>query len=588
MTTCSPYACSPVAVDFGPGLATYWVPKHLLRSPKWSTTDAGGTLCLPGVSAATGHTLVHYLYTGTYQALEAKGEDSATPAHIKFKQGLLVFILASTYELPDLKRLAKEQIEILGSCMALVEILDTVRKEFSKMASSWFHEYLQDRAKMQFDLDYTFFTSKAFIESVGKGTLQRFMTCHLLEIFSDKLTHTLQRRESRCQGKEKPGTMSDEVEDAAIQTHHCVCYPGRHETDMRTTSDEMSFEFPNASCKDVNNVISLDTSSAPDCAIPESAIEEVPPLEVGDIHEDHGMVQSEPNQLCEEPYEPTYANEVEEREDTAPVPDLEVLPLDEAARVECLTVDANLEPEPTPPEPEKKEEDVPWSFTFGGTTKDKKKKKGAAKETPSPPLESRPPAEPETVPELEPVKEEYLWGFAATATGKEKKRKKGKEEPKIDEPSPPPLEPELVPVKEEPAVHPFATAAAAETEKKKDDTWGDWGIATTTIGKKKKKKKGVVEEEPIPVPEVPEPEPAANPEAFPKPEACPKLEQEYKPKPESSPEETIPETSSTLCPRRSHHLLKGDRWNSCERCRAMLREIAVQLATENKTVLLPE
>jgi hypothetical protein len=131
MTTCSPYASHPVAIDCGPGLATYRVPKHLLRSPEWSTTDAGGTICLSGVSAATGHTLVHYLYTGTYRALEAKGEAAASPAHIKFEQALLTFVLASAYKLQDLEILAKEQIEIYGSRMALVEVLDTARNEFN-------------------------------------------------------------------------------------------------------------------------------------------------------------------------------------------------------------------------------------------------------------------------------------------------------------------------------------------------------------------------------------------------------------------------------------------------------------------------
>ncbi|KAL5410249.1 hypothetical protein PMIN04_010708 [Paraphaeosphaeria minitans] len=180
MATYSPYAYSPVAIDVGPGFATFWAPKHLLRSPKWSTTDAGGTLCLPDVSAATGHTLVHYLYTGTYQTLEARGQDAVAPAHVKFEQALLTFVLASTYELQDLERLAKEQIEVYGSHMALVEVLNTVRKNFSKMAWSWFHKYLQARAEEQFDLDYTFFTSTAFVQSMGEGALQRFITSHLL------------------------------------------------------------------------------------------------------------------------------------------------------------------------------------------------------------------------------------------------------------------------------------------------------------------------------------------------------------------------------------------------------------------------
>jgi hypothetical protein len=54
------------------------------------------------------------------------------------------------------------------------------RTEFSKMASSWFHEYLHARDREQLDLDYTFFTSGTFIESVGKGILHRFTTFYAL------------------------------------------------------------------------------------------------------------------------------------------------------------------------------------------------------------------------------------------------------------------------------------------------------------------------------------------------------------------------------------------------------------------------
>jgi hypothetical protein len=103
MITYSPYAGRPVAIDCGLRLATYWVPKRLLRSPKWPTTDAEGILRLSDLSAATGHTLVHYLYTGTYQTLEVKGEDAASPTHIGFEQALLTFVLASEYDLSDLE-----------------------------------------------------------------------------------------------------------------------------------------------------------------------------------------------------------------------------------------------------------------------------------------------------------------------------------------------------------------------------------------------------------------------------------------------------------------------------------------------------
>ncbi|KAH3972841.1 hypothetical protein HBI56_185590 [Parastagonospora nodorum] len=224
--TISPYASDPVAIDCGPGLITYPVPKHLLRSPKWLTTDGGGTICLPGVSAATGHTLVHYLYTGTYQALEAKGEATAPPAHLKFEQALSTFVLASTYELQTLEILAKERIKMYGNRMTLVEILDTARKEFSKLAWSWFHEYLQARAEEQFDLDHTFFTSTAFVESIGEGTLYRFMMSHLLQIFSGKLTHTLQSRKGHDLGNKTPDTVLEKIEGTPVNTYSCHCrYP---------------------------------------------------------------------------------------------------------------------------------------------------------------------------------------------------------------------------------------------------------------------------------------------------------------------------------------------------------------------------
>jgi hypothetical protein len=140
------------------------------------------------------------------------------------------------------------------------------------------------------------------------------MTCHLLEIFSEKLTHTLQRRESRCLDKKKPDSLLEEVEDTAVKTHHCPCYHGGHQTDMCTASDEISFEFSNASCQDVDDVISLENSSVPDCAVPESPIEEVPYPDVSDMNKDQSIVKLDPTQVYEEPYEPTIAIEVEKHD----------------------------------------------------------------------------------------------------------------------------------------------------------------------------------------------------------------------------------------------------------------------------------
>lgn len=668
MTTSSPYACDPVAIKVGPSLAAYWVPKHLLSSPQWSTTDAGGTICLPNVSAETGHTLVHYLYTGTYQALEANGEDATPPVHIKFKRAWLTFSLASTYELYGLERLARAQIKMFGSQMTLVEVLETVEQDFSKISWPWFHEYLQFRAEEQFELDHTLFTDKAFIEAVGGSTLHKFMTSRVLEIFSAKLTHALHGRDTRCQDNEKSDASLDEVEDAAVQTQHCRCCQDRHQEGRRALSHEMPFEFPNTSCKDVDDVISLESLSYPDCAVPESCVEEVPNLKVGDTNEDQVKVTCAPTELYEELCEPTPPIESEEqrpecdtntfedaRNDALPAEDL---PLEddcwgfgvsstesrEKGKKSAASIEATV-PEAEPPralEPGKTEADAPWSFDFCNTTENKKKKrKGAAEEEPVPLYEL--PTELEPVPEPACVRDEDPWAHAVVTTNSIM------EEPTIEEPAPranrepdlqlTPLEPEPEPelFTQGPAVDPFvgltksqkkklqrrmeeeamvrekelaqlaeeqalferlrleeeeATAAAATAEAepvmKANDRLADWGLATATTSKEKKKKRYVAEEESIPVPE--KSEPVVVPEPAPEPEALPEAEQERMVEPELMPEEAmseaVPESSGRLCPRRSRHLMKGDRWKSCEKCRAMLRDVAVQLAETNKAELL--
>jgi hypothetical protein len=384
------------------------------------------------VSVDTEHTLVHYLYTGTYQALGAKGEDSRTSVPIKFKEALLVFSLASTYELPDLEKLAKEQIKRYGNDMALVEVLDTAREEFSKMTRGWFHEYLQFRAEEQFELDYAFFTSKAYIESVGEGTLHRFMTCHLLEIFSNKLTHTLQRRGSRRQNVEESDIVLDEVDHVAVQTHHCSCCSGRHERNMSIAGDDMSFEFPNASCGDIDDVRSLESSLVPDCVVPESPIEGISHLKVFDIQEEQAM------------HEEAILAEQAMREE------------------EELTVEAL-------------------------------------------------PAEVEEV----------------------RLAKEAEEEARL--------------VEEEEAAEAEAARLAYEAEEAEAEA------ARLAYEAEEARLAAEVEEARL----------AEEPEI-------------------------TPEASSTLCPRRFQHLSKGTRWQSCEQCRTLLKGIAVQIAKENKTILLSE
>lgn len=55
----------------------------------------------------------------------------------------------------------------------------------------------------------------------------------------------------------------------------------------------------------MGDVISLDSFSYPDCAVPESCVEEVQNLEVGDTNDDQMIVRPAPSEVYEELCEPT-------------------------------------------------------------------------------------------------------------------------------------------------------------------------------------------------------------------------------------------------------------------------------------------
>jgi hypothetical protein len=100
----------------------------------------------------------------------------------------------------------------------------------------------------------------------------------------------------------------DKVEEAAVKTHHYPCHYGEHQTGMNKGSDEMSFEFPNASCEDVADVISLENSvyDEPPC----SPLEPEPPTE--SVSEPGPVPDSSPAKEAEDTERKKEEEEVEE------------------------------------------------------------------------------------------------------------------------------------------------------------------------------------------------------------------------------------------------------------------------------------
>jgi hypothetical protein len=523
---------------------------------------------LPDVDKSIGHALVHYLYTGTYQTLDDLNCSLAEQTHSEFKRAVLAYATAKKHELHGLEELAKDKIEHFGAEMNIHDVVETIKDEYSKLPgnSTWFLDFLKEKARAAFEVDHTVFTKVDFFGRIDDAALTKVLAKCVMELYEEKVTRMLDAGNQPA--PEVPGDCVSEVQESsfdAAMTEECVLVE-----DTPTSADEQSIlEAP-----------------AEECLIEE-------PSEL--------LVEEPTEVLIEEPLDEEFPTEdfpvqdipVEEPVTAEPQPDLSAAnSIAEAEKEdngwvfsfgstvqkskkgktittgtfwdEPVIIEAPQPPQAIPPtydafgavpEPEPQEDD--WGFLTASTKKKKKKgkKDAVAENAPAEP-------EPETIPEPEPIKEDDGWDSAwgATATTKKKKKvKKGaveevKEEPKVEEliveePVPEPISESVQ--KPEPVLE-------IEPEKKEDDTWGDWGA---TAGKKKKKgKKGALVDT-----VAPEPDLVIEPEAVPEPGPAP---------------EPV-EIKFELCPMCSRRLLDDDGWGTCVKCRAVIRQIVVREIDNN-------
>ena len=139
----SPYTSPPTAIYFGEERRVYYIPQDLLQSLERiispsSSFSLRGKISLPDVDANTGHVLVHYLYTGTYQTLCNKNISPGEETNIEFKQAILAYVVATDHQLHGLKQLAKRKVKQLGTEMSIYDIVNNVKESTRKMREPMF------------------------------------------------------------------------------------------------------------------------------------------------------------------------------------------------------------------------------------------------------------------------------------------------------------------------------------------------------------------------------------------------------------------------------------------------------------------
>ncbi|KAF4984804.1 hypothetical protein FZEAL_95 [Fusarium zealandicum] len=108
------------------------VPKDLLRqSPVLDSRLEAKSLSSDNdmhldITSNTGHVLIHFLTTGTYQCLKPLGNTVAEKYASEFTTATRVYVAAESYQLPTLRHLARLEIVALGNKLSLSDLIDII------------------------------------------------------------------------------------------------------------------------------------------------------------------------------------------------------------------------------------------------------------------------------------------------------------------------------------------------------------------------------------------------------------------------------------------------------------------------------
>ena len=218
--TCSrPYEPPIVTVTVGRkrfGLPAYFLRKYPQFDHQllWRTS-----IDLSDVHEDVGHTLVHFLYSGSYETIDSPLEEGESEIFREYRKAVLAYQASRTYKLLALETLAKRYIELFGEGLTMPDILQITRKIFPKLPEdeTWLPNHIKLRLKQllvsggsESDLDAL---HKVFGE---ENSFESVMTRMMLEILSHRLRHRDNIEDSSNQHSQINNCV-DEAEDISTK-----------------------------------------------------------------------------------------------------------------------------------------------------------------------------------------------------------------------------------------------------------------------------------------------------------------------------------------------------------------------------------
>ncbi|RDW93645.1 uncharacterized protein DSM5745_00967 [Aspergillus mulundensis] len=191
--TSSLYESDAITIKTGLGPYTrYTIPRAVLAKTPSFPQPAGNkrTITLSYVDSDIGHTLVHYLYTGTYQTLhEPLARSAEFREKVEYNRSVLTYRAAVSYGLDGLAEQAKKYMKIFDKNISVHEILSIAKETFvSAEKDAWFSEYLSETIKSRFETDEEAFREEGFCEAFGAiPEFSKFLARLMSDIYADKL-----------------------------------------------------------------------------------------------------------------------------------------------------------------------------------------------------------------------------------------------------------------------------------------------------------------------------------------------------------------------------------------------------------------
>jgi hypothetical protein len=190
----SPYEGGAATIIIGRSEKRYAVPINLIGralSLQQQQDGLNTLVMLPEVDDDIGHTLIHYLYTGTYQTLRQNPRDDEPSRVTEYRRSVLAYHAALCYGFDGLADLGRKYMQTFDKDVPLFDIIALGRKYFPRVTEdTWYSNYVTRKIMASFDANEEIFLQDEFFEGFGEAApeFDKFLGKIMAKAYAQKIS----------------------------------------------------------------------------------------------------------------------------------------------------------------------------------------------------------------------------------------------------------------------------------------------------------------------------------------------------------------------------------------------------------------